>query len=527
MIQGKNRIGFDLSAENDKTFSSFEAKTLTELPGNFHIATENEIEAAMAKAKKAFSIYKQFYGEKKASFLDAIADEIDALGDGLVERACDETGLTRERIISERLRTTNQLHMFASFIREGSWVDASIDLAIPDRKPFPKPDLRRIYIPIGPVVVFSASNFPLAYSSAGGDTASALAAGNPVIVKAHPSHAGTNFLVGEAINTVAIKTGMPDGVFSTLYSASYELGVSLVKHPVTAAVGFTGSFAGGTALFRAAMEREVPIPVFAEMGSTNPVILLPGKLETDKKNIAAMLTGSITNGSGQFCTKPGLIAAIKGPNLDKFIELLSASVTATEPQAMLNAGINKSYLEKTEKLMLEKGITFYVNKGTAKETNIGVPTLAMVDFEMFSKRKNLHEELFGPFSLVVKCNDEKEIEEFASLLQGQLTASVFADDDDIRLNPELFTIIREKAGRIILNGAPTGVEVCPSIQHGGPFPATTDGRFTSVGTDAIKRFVRPVTFQNTPQLLLPDELKDENPLNIWRRINGEFTKSKC
>lgn len=522
MIHGKNRLGFDLSSLSGKFFRAFNPATLQELPEEYSIASDSEIERAMDKARNAYLDYRNLTGKVRAGFLDAIADEIMALGDLLVKQACAETGLPEARIIGERGRTVNQLRMFSELLREGSWTEASIDTAIPGRLPVPKPDLRLLLRPIGPVVVFSASNFPLAYSTAGGDTASALAAGNPVIVKAHPSHPGTNLLIGEAINNAAIKTGMPDGVFSTLYSTGYELGLALVKHPVTKAVGFTGSFSGGMALYRAAMEREEPIPVFAEMGSVNPVILLPEKIRTDAGSLAKTMAISVTTGAGQFCTNPGLMAAIEGNDLNRFIKLFSDEIDAVNSQTMLNKGIWDSYNSNRSKVLGAKGVELVAGHRADSEVAQGRPAIAVVNYSDFAANRNLHEEVFGPFSLLVKCKNRSELEGFAQLIKGQLTVSLFAEGNDFDEYSTLFGLVEDKAGRLIINGPPTGVEVCPSIQHGGPFPSTTDSRFTSVGTGAIRRFVRPVAYQNVPQHLLPDELKDANPLKIWRRYNGKI-----
>jgi len=522
MIHGKNRIGFSLSSEGSKTFKAFNPSTLQELDESFFSATENEIELTMQKAWNAYTIYKHFSGKQKAAFLDAIANEIMNLGNALIERVAAESGLTEARIISERGRTIWQLQIYSQLLKEGSWVDATIDKAIPNREPLPKPDIRKMLRPVGPVVVFSASNFPLAYSTAGGDTASALAAGNPVIVKAHASHPGTNLLMAEAINTAALKTGMPDGLFSTLYDVGFEVGIQLVKHPLTKSVAFTGSFSGGMALYNAAREREEPIPVFAEMGSLNPIILLPEKLKYESVEIGKTLAGSVANGMGQFCTKPGLIAAISDIGFDNFVQVLSSEIQKVKPSPLINKNIGESFHQKRSKVLQEKGVTLVVESEDENTILKGRPTLAIVDFEAYRKNPFLCEEVFGPFSLIIKCKNMNELESFSTSLKGTLTVSIFATEQEWHKNLKLVQILEEKAGRIIFNGPPTGVEVCSSIIHGGPFPASTDGRFTSVGPEAIKRFVRPVAFQNAPQHLLPDELKDGNPLKIWRKVDGVF-----
>ena len=526
MIHGNNRIGYHLSALGNQKFNAFNPSAGVGFPEEFYVATDEEVNLALEKATKAFEVYSKIPGKIKAEFLRMIAEEIMRLGDILIKTAVGESGLPEARIIGERGRTTGQINLFANLIGEGSWVDAHIDTAQPDRQPVPKPDLRSMLVPVGSVVVFSASNFPLAFSTAGGDTVSALAAGNPVIVKAHPSHPATNLLVSEAINAAAKRTGMPDGVFSTLYSNTYELGLSLVKHPQTKSVAFTGSFSGGMALYKAAREREEPIPVFTEMGSVNPVILLPEKLKNEASNVAKTIAGSITTGAGQFCTNPGLMASIKDENLDVFLSELSDEIGTIGGQTMLNAGIFDSYTTKKADALKEKGVKLIA--GTQKGENIKLkafPAVATVEYSDFVKNPNLHEEIFGPFSLLVMCQNEQELQSFAKNLRGQLTITVFADEKDLSAGKELLNILERKAGRLIFNGAPTGVEVCPSMQHGGPFPASTDSRFTSVGTGAIRRFVRPVAYQNIPEVLLPEELQSSNPLQIWRKVNGELTKA--
>lgn len=526
MIHGKNRIGYHLSALGDKKFKAFNPATGKELTNEFFVATGEETNLALERAQSAFLEYSLLSGVTRAAFLEAVAEDIMELGDELIKTADAETGLSEARITGERGRTVSQIAMFANLIREGSWVDASLDTAIPDRAPAPKPDIRRMLRPVGPIVVFSASNFPLAFSTAGGDAVSALAAGNPVIVKAHPSHPATNLLVGEAINKAAKRTGMPDGVFSTLYSNKYELGLSLVQHPLTKSVAFTGSYFGGMALHKAAQTREEPIPVFAEMGSVNPVILLPGKMQQEAKSVANMLAASVTNGAGQFCTNPGLIAAVKGDALDNFLSALSSEIKSIAGQTMLNTGIWNNFNDKRAKTLNEKGVNLI--SGTTKggdDQLKSFPSVATVSYADFRKNPNLHDEVFGPFSMVVVCSNEQELHEFANKLKGQLTVSVFANGNDLQQSSILFRMLEQKAGRLIINGVPTGVEVCSSMQHGGPFPATTDVRFTSVGTEAIKRFVRPVAFQDFPDELLPAELQSSNPLHIWRKVNGQLTQS--
>jgi alpha-ketoglutaric semialdehyde dehydrogenase len=489
---------------------------------NYTDTTIKEVNEALNESHLAFLSYKNFPGKKKAEFLRAIAGEIEALGNVLVQTAMKETNLPEARIVNERGRTTGHCRLFADLVEEGSWVEARIDTALPDRMPAPKPDIRKMLVPVGPVVVFGAANFPLAYSTAGGDTASALAAGCTVVVKAHPAHAETSTLVAGAIKKAMEKTGMPKGVFQHVYGAGFEVGQALVKHPLTKAVGFTGSLAGGKALFDIANQRPEPIPVFAEMSSINPVILLPDTLARDADSAAAKLAGSIMLGVGQFCTNPGLIIAIEGEGLDRFIQRLSVEIQKTLPGTMLHQGIADNYSKKLTKALAQKGVKVE-GQSTADATAAqGRPLVASAPAQEFCKNPALAEEVFGPFSLIIRCQNLDELHRVVHRINGQLTTTLIADETELAKHKNLLNTVIEKAGRIILNGVPTGVEVCPSMMHGGPFPATTDSRFTAVGTDAVKRFARPVAFQNFSDALLPDELKEANPLGIWRMRNGNW-----
>ena len=494
---------------------------------SFTDVTLKEVDAAVQEAHMAFLSYKNFSGKKRAEFLRAIADEIEALGDELVKTAMSETALPEARIIGERGRTTGHCRMFADYIEEGSWVEARVDTALPNRMPAPRPDIRKKLVALGPVVVFGAANFPLAYSTAGGDTASALAAGCPIIVKAHPAHAKTSELVAGAIKKAMTKTGMPKGVFQHLHGASFEVGQALVKHPHTKAVGFTGSFIGGKALFDLANQRPVPIPVFAEMSSINPVILLPESLIKNNQKTAETLAASMTLGVGQFCTNPGLVLAVDNDGLNQFIKHLSSKISEALPAEMLHPGIAANYVKKMAETLAQKGVKLEVQakeESKVGDKNQGRPTVASTSAAEFLKNPDLAEEVFGPFTLIIRCKDINELNSVVNHLQGQLTSSVIGEENEVVKHSNLINILVEKAGRLIVNGVPTGVEVCPSQNHGGPFPATTDSRFTAVGTDALKRFARPVSFQNFPDTLLPDELKEANPLNIWRIYNGEWKK---
>lgn len=489
-------------------------------------ATESDINEVMNAAARAFQTYRRISGKEKARFLRAIADHIDKLGDTLVHTAMEETHLPEPRIAGERNRTTGHLRMFADYVEEGSWVDARIDRPAPDRAPMPKPDLRKMLVPIGPIVVFGASNFPLAYSTAGGDTVSALAAGCPVVVKAHPAHPQTSLHVAECIWKAAKSTGMPDGVFGHVFGASFEVGKALVQHSHTRAVGFTGSFGGGKALYDMANERPDPIPVFSEMGSTNPVFILPGALAKRKDKIAEMYAVSITQSVGQFCTNPGILLGAKSSALDSFLETLGAKLRDIAPATMLHPGIASAYHKKRSEALSQPGVELIAESKVKAKDDEGQPSLATVDLEHFLKNEKLAEEVFGPYSILVQGNSVDELDKALEKIPGQLTATIIGEDDEITQYADFIDRVREKAGRLIFNGVPTGVEVCPAMQHGGPFPATTDSRFTSVGTDAIKRFVRPVAYQNAPASLLPGELKDENPLGIWRLLDYQWTKEK-
>ena len=485
-------------------------------------ATINEVNSALQESQIAFLSYKNFSGKKKAGFLRSIADEIEALGQPLVSTAMQETNLAEARIVNERGRTTSHCRMFANLVEDGSWVDARIDTAIPDRAPAPKADLRKMLVPIGTVVVFGAANFPLAYSTAGGDTISALAAGCPVIVKAHPAHAATSDLVASAIFKAIEKTGMPKGVFQHVHGG-FETGQALVKHPFTKAVGFTGSLAGGKALFDLANQRAQPIPVFAEMSSINPVILLPDTLQKDAEKTAEKLAASITLGVGQFCTNPGLIIAVEGNGLDRFIKTLSLEFQKAMPGTMLHQGIADNYSKRLAQALTQKGVQVEGQSLTDGNAAQGRPLVASVAANDFIKNPALAEEVFGPYSLIVRCKSNDELNSVINHSQGaRVMQRVPRLQTGGKLDASLFNVLVEKAGRLVINGVPTGVEVCPSMQHGGPYPATTDSRFTAVGTDAIKRFVRPVSFQNFPDSLLPNELKDKNPLGIWRMLDGKW-----
>lgn len=526
MITGKNLIGNQPSAQGDVKFTTFNPLLNKSNDTPFTEATLSEVNQAVNLAQKAFETYQNISGVKKSKFLNTIADEILALDDELIQTYCSETGLPEGRAKGERARTVGQLRAFAQLVEEGSWVDASIDTAQPDREPMAKPDLRKMNIPLGPVVVFGASNFPLAYSTAGGDTAAALAAGCPVIVKSHPMHAGTGELVASAIIKAAEKSEMPNGVFSNLNSSGITVGEQLVKHPGVKAVGFTGSIKGGRALFNLAANREEPIPVFAEMGSVNPVVILPKALEVRHQDLAKTYAGSITLGTGQFCTNPGLILGIKGATLTTFVDELAKETVKINPGCMLHPNIISAYRRKKDDALSQPGIQMIGDYADGVKYNFARQTIATVDGATFLKNSILHEEVFGPYSLVVQCENEEELKEVISHLEGQLTGTIIADNDETINYLAVVEALKNRVGRLIFNGVPTGVEVCPSMVHGGPYPASTDSRFTAVGIHSIKRWVRPFSYQDWPNDLLPKALQNENPLNLIREVNGTLGRQK-
>jgi alpha-ketoglutaric semialdehyde dehydrogenase len=522
MTTGKNYIGNSLSAKGAITFKTFNPILNIENELTFYEASNDELEEAVNLASIAFKEFRKTTGKQKALFLNTIADEILALDDLLIETYCSETGLPAGRAKGERGRTIGQLRNFANLVAEGSWVEASIDTADPERTPAPKPDLRKMLIPLGPIVVFGASNFPLAYSTAGGDTAAAFAAGCPVIVKSHPMHAGTGELVASAIVKAAMATGMPNGVFSNLNSSGIAVGVDLVKHPKVKAVGFTGSIKGGRALLDLAAKREEPIPVFAEMGSVNPVVILPEALHKNGKNLAKTYAGSITLGTGQFCTNPGLLLGIKSAELTAFIQNLGKEILQIQPSVMLHPTIIGAYEANKDNTIAQNNIEVVAQYNDEVQPNFAQQVITTVEGQTFLDNSSLHQEVFGPFSMVVQCKDTRQLEEIISQLEGQLTGTIIAENDEIVSHSKIIEALQNRVGRIIYNGVPTGVEVSPSMVHGGPYPSSTDSRFTAVGINSIKRWVRPFSFQDWPNSLLPDELKDENPLGISRHEDGVY-----
>lgn len=483
-----------------------------------------DINAIMQRAKAAAQVYRNSEPEAIAKFLESIADEIEAIGTDLISTAMAESNLPEGRLTGERGRTCGQLRLFAQYVRGGSWADAVIDKAMPERTPFPRADIRRMTRPLGPIVVFGASNFPLAFSTAGGDTASALAAGCPVVIKGHPAHPKTSELVFGAMQKAAKACGLPEGVVQHVGGSAFSIGQALVQHPLTQGVGFTGSFTGGQALMQYARERDQPIPVFAEMGSVNPVLFLPDTLTQSGTQLAAQYAGSITLGVGQFCTNPGLLLAIEGAELDAFVETLGAELSQKAADRMLHEGIHNNYQKKLKAILQEKGVTTVHEPATDVAVLEAPPALATVKAGDFLENPKLHEEIFGPFALLVQCADIDQLQEVWKAVGGQLTTTIMATDKDLETYDQLLPIAEEIAGRVIFNGVPTGVEVGHAMVHGGPWPAASDSRYTSVGTSAIRRWLRPVCYQDCPDHLLPAALRNANPLGLWRKVDGEWTK---
>lgn len=525
-LHGRSIIAGEPSPDSEgEPFRGYDPAIGRPLDPPFYEANETDIAMAFELAERAFDAYRQKSSEDIAKFLEAIASRIESLGDELISRVCAETGLPEKRFTGERARTVGQLRMFGHIVREGSWVEATIDLAQPERKPLPKPDVRRMLIPLGPVVVFGASNFPLAFSVAGGDTASALAAGNPVIVKAHPAHPGTSELVASAIAEAAKETGMPSGVFSLLHGTTPEFALKLVRHPVATAIGFTGSLKAGRAIYDAAAQRPNPIPVYAEMGSVNPVFVLPGALRERGDDIAAGLHQSVTLGVGQLCTSPGLVVGLRDQPMDKFVDSINHLFEGAPPATMLHPGILRAYQDGLKRLGDVEGVSHRRSAVGADENKTEAQAAVfMTEAETFMTHEELSDEVFGPATLVVSCASKDEIMMVAHNLRGHLTATIHGTNEDLAEYKDLVELLQRKVGRLVFNGFPTGVEVCAAIHHGGPYPATTDVRSTSVGGYAIKRFARPVCFQNFPQDVLPVELRDRNERGIWRIVDSEVTQ---
>jgi NADP-dependent aldehyde dehydrogenase len=521
-LLGTSIIGQSRAAETGKTFYGVKPSTGEDMQPAYHSATTADLERAVKLAAEAFPVYREMERQRKAAFLREIAAQIEALGDQLVERVMAESALPEARVRGERARTCFQLRFFAGIVEEGSWVDARIDTADPDRKPAPKPDVRSMLRPIGPVAVFCASNFPLAFSVAGGDTASALAAGCPVVVKAHHSHPGTAELTGIAVQQAAAKSGMPEGIFSLLYGEGKTIGHGLISHPLIRGGGFTGSRGGGLALLETARRRPEPIPFYAEMSSVNPVFILPHALAEHGAQLAAGLHGSVTLGVGQFCTNPGVVIAPVGQAGDEMAASLAEKLRATAAAAMLNSTIYRSYCEGVTARAASSSVRCLVAAAAAGANGpcSVTPALFETDASTFLKSPDLSEEIFGPESVLVRSRNLEEMLAIARSMEPNLTATIRMAPGDEQAARQLVAALETRVGRIVFNGYPTGVEVCEAMVHGGPYPSTSDGRSTSVGGRAIDRWVRAVCYQDTPKSLLPMELQDGNPAGVLRILNG-------
>jgi alpha-ketoglutaric semialdehyde dehydrogenase len=519
-ISGVSLIGQHRVPGDGPSFHGIRADTGESLEPAFGSVGEAQIELACMLAQQAFDAFRQRPYEHRALLLEAIAQGVLDLGPALIERAMLETGLPAGRLEGERARTVGQLRLFARVVRDGNWVGATLDSAQPQRAPAPRPDLRMGKIGLGPVAVFGASNFPLAFSVAGGDTASALAAGCPVVVKAHPAHPGTAALVGGVIQRAIADLGLPEGVFSLLFGRDIALGEALVRHPAIAAVGFTGSRRGGLALLALAQQRAQPIPVYAEMSAINPVLLLPAALQSRAETLAQGFVDSLTLGAGQFCTNPGLLLGIAGADLERFQTCAAEALAAKDASTMLSPGIHAAYQQGVARHAACAGVTVLA-RGRATQQSFGAcGALFAVSAQTLLANPLLLEEIFGPAAVVVSCRDQAELCAVLEHLEGQLTTTLQLDAGDHPLAAQLIPILERKAGRILANGFPTGVEVSYAMVHGGPFPATSDARSTSVGAAAIERFLRPVCYQDLPQALLPEALRDGNPLALWRVRDG-------
>jgi alpha-ketoglutaric semialdehyde dehydrogenase len=523
-LAGKSIIGFRECAGGSEVFHATNPKTGERLPQDFFSATPQEIDTAANLAHEAFAIYSRTSGQDKAAFLRAIATNIEGIATEIIERAEEETALPKARLQGEVGRTCGQLRLFAQVVEEGSWTSPRIDRADPDRKPAPKPDIRSMLRPLGPVVVFGASNFPLAFSVAGGDTASALAAGNPVIFKAHPAHPGTSEFVGQALRDAVRECNLPKGVFSLLFDQGNDVGTGLLKHPLVKAAAFTGSRHAGKILMGIAASRPEPIPFYAEMSSVNPVFILPEALRHHAESIASGLHISFTLGAGQFCTKPGMVFLPEGEDATSFLTQLQKSVGGSAPFHLLTGAIQSSYRLGLVARKAKNSLRLLAeNQHSDSAQSVGA-ALFETDAKSLLKDPELAEEIFGPATLLVRHSDRNELLDAALALEGHLTATIHGTEQDLDEFGDLIAILERKVGRLVLNSFPTGVEVSHAMVHGGPYPATSDGRSTSVGSQAIFRFARPVCYQGFPDAVLPDELKDGNPLNAWRMVDGEMTR---
>lgn len=525
-LHGQSIIAGVPTRELGDSFHAINPASGAPLEPPFHEALGSLADAALEAAQRDFDEFRAKSAESRAKLLEAIADGLEGLGDPLLQRAHLETALPMARLTAERGRMTMQARLFAKVIRDETWLEARIDRAIPDRQPLPKPDVRRMMQPLGPVVVFGASNFPFAISVAGTDTVSALGAGCPVVVKAHPGHPGTSEMVARVISDAVKKTGMPPGIFSMLQGKGNYIGMALVKHPLTCAVAFTGSLRGGRALFDACGGRPIPIPFYGELGSVNPVFLLPGALRERAAQVAESFVGALTMGTGQFCTNPGLVFGLKSEELGNFMNKTAALVKAWAPATMLHGGISGAFGEGVERLAAIPGMRVAAKSDAPANPDVSqaAATVFITDMKTYSANDNLREEVFGPASVVTYCEAKEDLERIAEGLEGQLTAAIHGTPEDLKEHARLVRILERKAGRIIFNGFGTGIEVCPSMHHGGLYPAATHSFFTSIGTAAIYRFVRPVCYQGFPDDCLPEPLQNKNPRGALRMVDGVMTK---
>jgi 2,5-dioxopentanoate dehydrogenase len=525
-LHGRHLISGNPVESTGGQFQALNPTTGELLATSFHEAGATEVDAALKAADEAFDALRTAEVETRAKFLDALGDEIVALGDELLNRAHAETALPMARLQGERARAVGQCKLFASLIREGSWAMPTIDHAIPDRQPLPKPDVRRVMQPIGPVVVFGASNFPFAIGVVGTDTVCALAAGCSVVVKGHPAHPGTCEMLATAVYAALEKVGLSAGCFSLVHGRSNELGAALVQHPLAQAVAFTGSLKGGRALFDLAVSREVPIPFYGEMGSVNPVFLLPGALAQRGAQIAENYIGSVTLGVGQFCTNPAVVVGARGAALDGFVQAAADAAGKWAPSTMLHAGISSAYDAGTKAICATEGLSVAGQSAAAPSSAASQAACIIYRTELrnLEAHEHLQHEVFGPCSIVTSCDGKEDMLRFAKQLQGQLTATIHGTEDDLREYADLVRVLERKVGRIIFNGFPTGIEVCPSMHHGGPYPAATHSFFTSIGTGSIYRFVRPVCYQTFPDFALPVPLREDNTTGAMRNVDGQLTR---
>jgi NADP-dependent aldehyde dehydrogenase len=520
--EGLSILGPERGKRGGVKFTAFNPAGGKALPGEFHSAAEEEVVFSAKIAAEAFPVYSRWSGPRRAALMNRMAELMEANQEAIISRASLETALPRSRLQGELARTCFQLRFYGEAAASGLCAGARIDHGDPGRKPQPKPDVRSLLRPLGPVAVFGSSNFPLAYSTAGGDTASALAAGCPVIVKAHPAHPGTSEIVGVLIQQAVRDTAAPAGIFSLLFDEGYKIGTALVKHPLVKAVGFTGSWRGGRALMDLAAARPEPIPVFAEMSSINPVFIFPEILQQHPEELAAGLHASVTLGVGQFCTNPGLVFVLAGDRANIFLQKLECRMSATPPGFMLTSAIGAAYRAGVEKLSSLRAVRRLTPESSGAST--AGAALFVTDSETFLASPTLMDEVFGPSTLVVECPSLAELPAIAARLPGQLTATIHASTEELAVHRDLIALLETKVGRLVYNGFPTGVEVCHAMTHGGPYPSTGDGRSTSVGTRAIERFLRPVSFQNFPDTALPDELKEANSLGVWRLVDGNLIR---